>query len=119
MNGLELLDEYPKAAIVIKQWYLDKMLESLRDEDLPEDFKEHVRQQGITNENVSKMLEGMPRALFDVFDSHKIYIGTILDENNGFWWTINDIKSTVGYEYRKNCEIAAIKEAFKLLNDKL
>ena len=27
MTALELLEAYPKAAIVVKQWYLEKMLE--------------------------------------------------------------------------------------------
>ena len=118
MNGLELLDEYPKAAIVIKQWYLDKMLESLKDEDLPEDFKEHVRQQGITNENVSKMLEGMPRALFDVFDGQKVVIQ--INTFPSFSYSINEGDVISGsWETRKEAESAAIKEAFKLLNDKL
>lgn len=118
MNGLELLDEHPKAAIVVKQWYLDKMLESLKDEDLPEDFKEHVRQQGITNENVSKMLEGMPRALFDVFDSQKVVIQ--INTFPSFSYSINEGDVISGsWETRKEAESAAIEQAFKILNDKL
>lgn len=119
MNGLELLKNHPKASLVVKQYYLNVMLESLKDESLPEDFKEMVRQQGIDDEKIGKLIDASPRALFDVFDNHKIYIGTVLDEVNGFWWTINDKKSSVGYEHRKNCENAAIEEAFKLLNNKL
>ena len=63
---LELLENHPKTAIVIKQWLLDKLLESLKDESLPEDFKQHVREQGIDNDRVDKILTGSPRALFDV-----------------------------------------------------
>jgi len=119
MKGLELLETYPKTAIVVKQWFLDKMLEGLKDSSIPEDFKELARQQGIENERVAVMIDASPRALYDIFDSHKIYIGTVVDEMNGFWWTINDKKSTVGYQHRKNCDNAALEQAFKLLNDKL
>ena len=116
---LELLENHPKTATVVKQWLLDKMLESLKDDSLPEDFKQHVREQGMENDKVAKILSGSPRALFDVFDGHKIYVETIVDELGGFWWKIGETKSTIGYEYRKNCDEAAIVEAFKLLEAKL
>ena len=119
MNGLELLETYPKTAIVIKQWYLQKMLDSLKDDTLPEDFKELAMQKGIENKVIALTIDASPRSLFDIFDDHKLYIGTIVDEMNGFWWTINDKKSTVGYQHRKNCDNAVIEEAFKLLNEKL
>jgi hypothetical protein len=35
MTGLELLEAYPKAGQVIKQWFLEQMLEGLKDKDLP------------------------------------------------------------------------------------
>jgi len=119
MKGTELLETYPKAAQVVKQWFLEQMLEGLKDDNLPEDFKKYVREQGIDNDKVGKLIDLSPRGLYDVFDSHKIYIGTVVDELNGFWWTINDKKSTVGYQHRKNCDNAVIQEVFKLLNDKL
>lgn len=118
MNGLQLLDEHPKAAIVVKQWYLEKMLESLKDESLPEDFKEHVRQQGIDNETIAKMIDGMPRTLFDVFDGQKVIIQ--INTFPSFSYSINEGDVISGsWETRKEAETAAIKEAFKLLNDKL
>lgn len=116
---LELLENHPKTAIVIKQWLLDKLLESLKDDSLPEDFKQHVREQGMENDKVAKILNGSPRALFDVFDSHKVYVETIVDELGGFWWKIGETKSTCGYEFRINCDKAAIEESFKLLEAKL
>jgi hypothetical protein len=119
MKMLELLNDHPKSAIVVKQWMLNKLIDSLKDESLPEDFKEIVRKQGIDNDKVANMISGSPRSAFDVFDDHKVYVETIVDELGGFWWNIGEIKSTVGYEYRKNCDEAAIIEAFKLLEEKL
>jgi hypothetical protein len=119
MKMLELLNDHPKTAIVVKQWMLNKLIDSLKDDSLPEDFKEIVRRQGIDNEKVANMVENSSRSLFDVFDEHKIYIETIVDELGGFWWKIGEIKSTAGYEYRINCDRAAIVEAFKLLEEKL
>lgn len=123
MKMLELLKEHPKTAIVIKQWFLEKMLESLKDESLPEDFKNYVREQGIDDEKIANMVENSPRSLFDVFDDHKLYI-EILREITGFWWKIKDEKTFLRlgndpYNNRKEAEMEAIVESFKLLEEKL
>ena len=123
MNALELLETYPKTAIVVKQWYLEKMLDSLQNKDIPEDFKEAVRAKGIDNENIAMLINASPRNLFDVFDSHKIYVET-LREITGFWWKIKDDKTFLRlgndpYNIRKESDAEAIIEAFKLLEEKL
>ena len=119
METLKLLENFPKATIVIKQWFLDKLLESLKDNSVPENFKEFVRAQDMETDKIATMIEANPRVLFDVFDTHKVYIEISIDELNGFWWRIDENKSTVGYEYRINAEKAAIQQAFQILNDKL
>lgn len=119
MEMLELLKEHPKSAIVIKQWFLEKMLESMKDQSVPEDFKNSIREAGIDNERVAGVINSAPRALFDVFDSHKIYVEITVDQAGGFWWNIGETKSTSSYEYRINADKSAILEAFKLLEAKL
>jgi hypothetical protein len=123
MEGTELLNDYPKAGQVVKQWFLEKMLDGLKDENLPEDFKEYVRAEGIDNDKIGKLIDSSPRALFDVFDSHKIYIET-LHETTGFWWKIKDGKEHLRLcsdptSTRKESDAHAIVEAFKLLEEKL
>lgn len=119
MEMIKLLEDHPKTATVIKQWLLERMLESMKDDSVPEEFKQYAREQGIDDERVAGILKGSPRALFDVFDNHKIYVETIVDVAGGFWWKIGETKSTCGYEFRINCDKAAIEEAFKLLEAKL
>lgn len=119
MEMINLLEEHPKTAAVIKQWLLDKLLESIEDSKVPDDFKEFARQQSMDDDKVAGILQNTPRSLFDVFDNHKIQVETIVDELGGFWWKIGEIKSTCGYEFRINCDKAAIVEAFKLLEAKL
>jgi len=123
MKMLELLQEHPKTAIVIKQWFLEKMLESLKDESLPEDFKNYVREQGIDDEKIANMVEASPRSLFDIFDEHKIHV-EILHEVTGFWWKIKDDKTFLRlgndpYKIRTEAEKESIIESFKLLEEKL
>ena len=120
MTGLELLENYDKAAIVVKQYFLNVMLESLKDENLPENFKDYVRESGIDNNKVAAMIDAQPRGLFDVFDANKVYIGITPNPLIGgmeFKYTIGDI--TGEQPTRKEAEMIAIEKAFEILNNKL
>jgi hypothetical protein len=126
MQAQELLETYDKAGIVIKQFYLQHMLESLNDENLPENFKDFVREQGIDNDTVAVMLTASPRTFFDVFDNHKIYIEILVDltkDNALFSYVIDgnmmDNVEGVLYNSRIEAERVAIEKAFEILNDKL
>jgi hypothetical protein len=120
MTGLELLEKYDKAAIVIKQHYLNSMLESLKDENLPENFKEYARQTSIDNDKIGKLIDVQPRGLFDVFDANKIYIGITPNPLVGgmeFKYTIDEISGEA--LTRKEVERMAVEKAFEILNNKL
>ena len=117
----ELLEKYPKAAKVVREYYLEQLLESLKEKALPEEFKEHVKQQGITDETVQGLVSGNPRLLFDVFDENELYITIMKDSaftKPKFYYNVvlNDGKK---YDNRKDAEEAAVREAFELLEQKL
>ena len=118
---IELFEKYPKAANIVKSYYLEKLLESLKSEGLPEEFKEHVRQQGIDDEKVVKLVETMPRSLFDVFDENEIYIEILTDAvfmKPKFQYKIS-LLDKQKFDTRKEAEKEAINVAFKLLEEKL
>jgi hypothetical protein len=119
---LETLQKYPEAAKVVNNYYLEIMLKSLNDDSLPENFKEFVREMGVGNDKIAKIIEGSPRALFDVFDENQIYI-EISVSNDKFSYKIypRDAKflGVMWYDTRKEVEKIAILDAFKLLNDKI
>ena len=120
MTGLELLEKYDKAAIVIKQYYLNKMLESLKDDNLPENFKDYVRESSIDNDKIGKLIDVQPRGLFDVFDANKIYIGITPNPLVGgmeFKYSIDDISGEA--PTRKEVEKTSVEKAFEILNNKL
>jgi len=123
MKASELLETYPKATAVIKQWYLEKILESLNNDSLPEDFKEHVRNEGVDDDKIVAVIEAGPRALFDVFDENHIYIQiNVLPEDSSATFTHiinNSFVSLIVYNNRKGAERAAIEQAFEILNNKL
>jgi len=126
----ELLEKYPKAAKVVKEYYLNKLLKSLEDKGLDEDFKEHVRQQGVPEEQIFKLLEANPIALTDIFDSHGILINIDAFFNSKkektFGYLIDDGKDhpmednrSVVLPDRKTAEQGAVEYSFKLLEEKL
>ena len=121
MSSQELLETYSKAASIVKDFYLTKFLESMESEALPENFKDFAKEQGIDNDTVAQMIDSMPRALFDVFDAHEVYIQITVDiENNCFRWSFDGghVESN-DYNLRVDAEKAAIEKAFEILNDKL
>ena len=126
MNGKTLLETYPKAADIVKQHFTEKLLESLNNADLPDDFKEFARQQQIDNDKIGELIDSQPRGLFDVFDSNGVYIEILVDltkDDALFSYVINgNIMSNVEgvlYNSRIEAEKVAIEKAFEILNDKI
>jgi hypothetical protein len=126
MNSQELLETYGKAATVVKAYYLEKFLDSMVTADVPDNFKDFAKEQGIDNDTISKMIDSMPRALFDVFDAHELHIEILVayqDKPSIFTYTVveGDLIHTqpTKYNSRIEAEKVAIEEAFKVLNDKL
>jgi len=119
----ELLEKYPKAAKVVREYYLEQLLESLKEKNLPDEFKEHVKQQGVTDETVQGLVSGNPVLLFSVFDENEIYIDIdvhiIVPNKLYFTYTIPPLSKNIEYKTRKEAEEAAIREAFELLEQKL
>jgi hypothetical protein len=98
------------------------MLLSLDDSSLPEDFKDHVRAQGVSIDKIAVLGEASPRTLFDVFDENGLFI-EIRISNEEFSYKIFprdfDFLDVTWYPNRKEAESMAISDAFKLLNEKL
>jgi hypothetical protein len=126
MNAQELLETYGKAAGVVKSYYVEKFIESMVTENVPENYKEFARSEGIDNSTIAKMVESMPRALFDVFDSYELHIEILVmysDKPSIFTYTVveGDLIHTqpTKYNSRIEAERVAIEEAFKLLDERL
>lgn len=128
MKGIELLETYPKAATVIKEFYNNKLIDSVSNssEEIPEEFKEMIKQQSFDNEYVATFIDSNPRFLFDVFDDNELYIGILVmysDRPSMFIYTVveGDLIHTepTKYNSRIEAERVAIEEAFKLLNERL
>ena len=119
MTGLELLEKYPRAASVIKNWLLWKMVDALQNESIDEEFKQYMRDQGIDNDKMGMMLDANPRGLFDVFDEHDVIIETLLYPHGEFTIKIGNEATTNSWKTRKEAELFAIEAAFEILEKKL
>lgn len=120
MKGIELLNKYPESAKIIRAWFLEKMIESLQTADVPDEFKDMMRETGIEDDKLSIMIDANPRMLLDVFDDNDIIIQTLLHPNKTFTCIIGEKDpSQVFSKTRKEAELSAIEKAFEILENKL
>jgi hypothetical protein len=115
MKGLELLEQNPESAKLICSYYLEVMLESLNDDSLPEDFKDHVRAQAMDNRNIAAILDGNPRNLLEFFDDKGIFINvTRYVASDGIAYSILDNNSSVKSSHVFNTRKEADQEGVRL-----
>jgi hypothetical protein len=119
MKSIELLKKYPLSTEVVREWFIQKMIESVKgDTTVPEDFKNFMIEQGIPNDTLCIFIDSNPRSLFDVFDENDV----IIQINTGkvFSYSINEGEVIAGgWDNRKEAEHAAISAAFELLENKI
>ena len=127
MTTLELLEQHPKTTTLIKEWFLDKLLASIElATDVPDDFKDMMKAQPIDSSNIAKMIDGIPRSLFDFFDENQLYIEILInfqDKPFIFTYTVvvngEVVSNPTKYDFRKGAELAAIELSFEMLEKEL
>lgn len=126
MKGLELLEAYPEAAKVINEFYRSKMMDSMKTDDVPDEFKEMLKEQSFDNEYIATFVDANPRMLFDVFDDNELHVEILVmysDKPSIFTYTVveGDLihSEPTKYNSRIEAEKVAVEKAFQLLNDKL
>ena len=117
MKGIELLNNYSESAKIIRAWFLEKMIESLQTADVPDEFKDMMRETGIEDDKLSIMIDSNPRMLLDVFDDNDIIIS--ISYSSKFMIAINGFDHGERYKTRKEAELVAIDAAFEILENKL
>lgn len=123
MKGLVLLEKYPVSTEIIRAWFMERMIESFKDESVPDEFKDFMREQGIDNDKLGTMIDANPRMLLDVFDDNEIHISVVYENNNSkelnYLSTINNCETKHYCFRRKEAELAIIETAFDILENKL
>jgi len=119
MKGIDLLQKHTASAVVIRAWFLEKMIESLQTSDVPDDFKNMMRETGIEDDKLAIMIDANPRMLLDVFDDNDIIIENSLYPDGTFTIKIGNQATTKSWKTRKEAELFAIETAFEILENKL
>jgi len=125
MKGLEILQKYPHSADVVRKWLFDKMMESMQDDSVPEDFKQSMMNEAVTNERLAVFIDTNPRMLFDVFDENDVIIQIIpiKEDKIKYLSRVNQFETpydfTRPYFTRKEAELFAVEAAFEILEEKL
>lgn len=119
MKGLELIQNYPAAGKVVKEWFFKSMLESFKDDSVPDEFKEFMLEQGIEDDKIGTLIDINPRMLLDVFDDNKIFIEILIYPNEEFTCKIGNQATTQSWKKRKEAELFAVEAAFEMLEEKL
>jgi hypothetical protein len=119
MKGIDLLQKHTASAVVIRAWFLEKMIESLQISDVPDDFKNMMRETGIEDDKLAIMIDANPRMLLDVFDDNDIIIENSLYPDGTFTIKIGNQATTQSWKTRKEAELFAIEAAFEILENKL
>jgi hypothetical protein len=119
MIDLEFLKQYPLSTIVIRDWFHERMIESFKDPEIAEEFKEFVLEQGMEVDKIAFLINSNPRMLFDIFDANDIIIETSLYPNGEFTIKIGNQATTNSWKTRKEAELFGVEAAFELLEEKL
>jgi hypothetical protein len=126
MEALKLLEKYPLSTEVVREWFINKMVESVKGDDtVPEDFKNYMLEQGIPNDKLCIFIDSSPRSLFDVFDENNIIIQIIpiKEDKIVYLSRVNQFETPYDFKRpyftRKEAEIFAIEAAFEILEQQL
>jgi hypothetical protein len=125
MKGIELLEKYPASAGLVRAWFLNQMIESFKDETVPDGFKDFMREQGVENDKVGTLIDVNPRMLLDVFDENDVIIQIIpiKEDNIKYLSRVDEFETpynfTRPYFTRKEAELFAVEAAFDILENKL
>jgi hypothetical protein len=120
MKAIELLKKYPLTTEVVRDWFIAKMMESVNeDNDVPEDFKKFMIDQGVPNDRLCVFIDANPRSLFDVFDENDLFIEIFMYPDVTFTCKIGNEATTNSWKTRKEAEMFAIEAAFDILENKL
>jgi hypothetical protein len=113
------LEQYPLAGKMLHDYYLGLMLESINVSQLPDDYKEQIKAEGIEMDKIEDIANTNPRHLFDFFDGQAIYVNVEASTEGTFMFSIVGnvamLGSTKTYNTRKEAESEAIEQAMKQL----
>jgi len=123
--AIEILNDYPIATEIVREWFLKRMIKSLEEDNVSDEFKEGMLKMGVPDSTLAIMLDQSPRNFFDVLDENDICITVdykslrdpeTKEEINLFDYQINHVDFGGGFFNRVDCERAAVTKALLMLD---
>jgi len=117
---LEELEKFPNVLDALREHYTKKLEDSIKQtESIPDDFKEMLKERGITDDTIIAVINENPAALFYFFDGYKMYINITTFSDGSFSYSIigdvASLGSTETFSSRKEAEKEVIKQAITQL----
>ena len=121
---LEELEKFPNVLNALREHYTKKLEDSIKQtENIPDDFKEMLKERGITDDTIISVVNENPAALFYFFDGYKMYINITAYSSGLFGYSILGNLATVGtnttFPSRKEAEKQTIQVAINELEKSL
>lgn len=114
MKPAELLEKHPETTLKVREFFLNKLLESFTDE-IPEEFKQDMINRGVNDEQITKFIDIQPRMFFDFFDSVEKVIQITYKKGFGFSWSVENETCNIGFDTRLEAERDAVHTVFEML----
>lgn len=117
---LQNLEKFPNVLDALRNHYVKKLEDSIKKtENIPDDFKEMLKEKGITDDTIISVVNENPAALFYFFDGYKMFINITSYSDGSFSYSILGEVATVGasltFPSRKEAEKQAITLAISEL----
>ena len=119
MKAKDLLDSHPLSKEIIKKWFMKEILKSFENDDVPQEFKDLILSEGVSDEKLTTLIDVNTRMLLDVFDDNDVIMVITYHENLNFGWALNNLVSEIPFLTRKDAEKDCLIQAFEILENNL
>jgi hypothetical protein len=127
--AIEILNDYPIATEIVREWFLKRMRRSFEEDNVSDEFKEGMLKMGVPDSTLAIMLDQSPRNFFDVLDEngicvtidyesrHDTNLAPTLPDKKIFTYQLNHLHfHKEEFDNRVSCERAAVVKALEMLN---
>ena len=113
---LKELEKFPNVLDALREHYIKKLEDSIKQtQDIPDDFRQMLKERGITDDMIISVINESPANLFDFFDEYNIFINITAYSSGLFGYGILGTLATLGtnttFSSRKEAEKQAVNVA--------
>ena len=123
MKTIEILRANKKAGNYIKEWFLEKLANNIKNFKRDESFKQLMSNTTVTDEQIDTIISEAPRNLLDLLDDKGVMI-TIVAKGESFSGNIYNARTEEQLDIdkhtiRKEFDVSALQKALPILEENL